>query len=315
MTSISRAWMAPLLALGLAACLAGCSPVTALNVLARAGDHTVTAGVAYGPGPRQQLDVYRPAGPAPSDGWPMVVFFYGGSWNSGARADYAFVGQALASRGIVALVADYRLYPQMRYPGFLQDCAAALAWALERSRALGADPRRVHVMGHSAGAYNAAMLAMDARWLAATGHAPAELAGFIGLAGPYDFLPSGNPDVQPVFFHPAVPPGAQPVEWAGPATPRSFLGAARSDALVDPQRNTVALATRLQAAGVPVMLRLYDGVNHVTLAGALARPLRWLAPVLDDVASFVQAPATAPQASAMQATAAAGGPARAQVQP
>lgn len=280
-----------MLVLGLAACLAGCSPVTALNVLARAGDHSVTAGVAYGPGPRQQLDVYRPAQPAPPGGWPMVVFFYGGSWNSGQRADYAFVGQALASRGIVALVADYRLYPQVRYPEFLQDCAAALAWALDRSRALGADPRRVHVMGHSAGAYNAAMLAMDARWLAARGHAPAELAGFIGLAGPYDFLPSGNPDVQPVFFHPSVPPGAQPVEWAGAATPRSFLGAARSDALVDPQRNTLALATRLQAAGVPVTLRLYDGVNHVTLAGALARPLRWLAPVLDDVAAFVREPA------------------------
>lgn len=283
-----RAWLTPLAVLGLAACVAACSPVTALNVLARAGDHSVTTGVAYGPGPRQQLDVYRPAEPAPAGGWPMVVFFYGGSWNSGQRADYAFVGQALASRGIVTLVADYRLYPQVRYPEFLQDCAAALAWALDQSRALGADPRRVHVMGHSAGAYNAAMLAMDARWLAPTGHAPSQLAGFIGLAGPYDFLPSTNPDVQPVFFHPSVPPGAQPVEWAGAATPRSFLGAARSDALVDPQRNTLALASRLQAAGVPVTLKLYEGVNHVTLAGALARPLRWLAPVLDDVAAFVR---------------------------
>lgn len=280
-----------LAALGVAAAFAAYSPSRVLNALAPSGTHTLTASVAYGPGARQRLDVYRPKAAAPREGWPVVVFFYGGSWNRGERADYAFVGEALASRGMLALLADYRLYPEVRYPDFLRDCAAALAWGLDHAQELGGNPARVFVMGHSAGAYNAAMLALDARWLAPTGHAPRELSGFIGLAGPYDFLPMTNVDAQPVFFHPDYPADTQPLALAGAAAPRSFLGAAEKDELVNPQRNTVGLATRLKAAGVPVTLKLYQRVNHMTLAGSLAAPLRWLAPVLDDVATFV---ATAP---------------------
>jgi acetyl esterase/lipase len=145
-------------------------------------------------------------------------------------------------------------------------------------------------MGHSAGAYNAAMLALDARWLKATRHTPRELAGFIGLAGPYDFLPIENPDAKPVFFHPDYPPGTQPLEHASRAAPRSFLGAPRQDSLVNPQRNTQGLATRLQALKVPVTVRFYDRVRHTTLLGSFGAPLRWLAPVLDDVAGFVNGP-------------------------
>ncbi|MEO5772335.1 MAG: alpha/beta hydrolase [Burkholderiaceae bacterium] len=276
-----------LVALGLAGGLAACAPMTALNVLAPADTHTLNAGVAYDSGPRHMLDVYRPTTAAPPGGWPVVVFFYGGSWNSGRRSDYAFVGEALASRGVLALVADYRLYPEVRYPDFLRDCAAALAWGLDHAGELGGNTQRVYVMGHSAGAYNAAMLALDARWLAPTGHTPSELAGFIGLAGPYDFLPMTNVDAQPVFFHPNYPSDSQPLAFASATSPRSFLGAAKTDSLVNPQRNTVALATRLQAVGTPVSLKLYERVGHITLVGALARPLRWLAPVLDDVVGFV----------------------------
>jgi acetyl esterase/lipase len=263
------------------------SPVRALNALAGIDPSPEQSDVAYGAGPRQRLDVYRPRGTAPQRGWPVVVFFYGGSWNRGERADYRFVGAALASRGMVALVADYRLYPEVRYPAFLSDCAQALAFGLENAGRWGGDPRRVFVMGHSAGGYNAAMLAFDPRWLRPTGHTPDELAGFIGLAGAYDFLPMTNPEARPVFFHPDYPPGTQPLEHAGRGSPPSFLAAARSDDLIDPQRNTGGLAARLQAASTPVTLRFYARVDHVTLVGALAWPLRWLAPVLDDVSTFV----------------------------
>ena len=276
--------------LGLAACLAACSPLTVLNAFAPASTHTLTAGMAYGSAPRQMFDLYRPTTAAPPGGWPVVVFFYGGSWNSGQRSDYAFVGEALASRGMVAMVADYRLYPAVRYPDFLRDCALALAWGLGHASELGGNPKRVYVMGHSAGAYNAAMLALDGRWLAPTGHTPRELAGFIGLSGPYDFLPITNRDAQPVFFHPNYPSDSQPLAFASAAAPRSFLGTAKSDSLVDPKRNTVGLAMRLEAAGAQVTLKVYERVNHLTMAGALALPLRWLAPVLDDVAGFVNAP-------------------------
>ena len=281
-------------AVALLLAVTACTPLATLNALAASDQHTRLADVAYGPLPRQRLDIYRPAGATPAGGWPVVVFFYGGSWNQGERAQYGFVGAALASRGMLTLVADYRLYPEVRFPTFLADSALALAWGLKNAAEQGGNSRRVFVMGHSAGAYNAAMLALDPRWLAATGHAPRELAGFIGLAGPYDFLPMTNLAAQPVFFHPHYPPGTQPMAFAGPQSPRSFLAAGATDDLVDPERNTATLAARLQAAGVGVTQQRYERVNHLTLIGAFGLPLRWLAPVLDDVTAFVMnAPAAA----------------------
>ena len=269
--------------------LVACSPLGTLNAVIPSGRYTISADVAYGPLVRQRLDIYRPSSAAAAAGWPIVVFFYGGSWNRGEKADYKFAGEALASRGVLTLVADYRLYPEVRYPDFLKDSALALGYALKQSAVLGGDPKRVFVMGHSAGGYNAAMLALDSRWLGDIGLKPSQLAGFIGLAGAYEFLPMTNPDAQPVFFHPNYPPNTQPVEFASGAAPRTFLGAAVKDSLIDPQRNTVALAAKLQAAGVPVTLKLYDVVSHMTLVASLARPLRFLAPTLDDVMAFIDA--------------------------
>lgn len=274
-----------------------CSPVRALNAVV-ASDSYELATVAYGAGERQQLDVYtprnseqaRPERVRPVDGWPLVVFFYGGSWNRGERAEYRFVGEALAARGIVAVIPDYRLYPEVRYPEFLKDNAAATAWAMHEAARLGADPKRVFVMGHSAGAYNAAMMAVDPRWLMAEGVKPAQLAGWIGLAGAYDFLPIENPDVKPVFFHPNSPPESQPIRYVSTAVPRTFLGAAPVDDLINPDRNTRQMAAQLQSAGVPVAVQFYPRTNHVTLIGAFGAPLRFLAPVLDDVVDFVKAP-------------------------
>ena len=279
------------LAIALAAtlALAACSPLGTLNAVIPSSSYTLNADVAYGPLPRQRLDIYRPTDAAPAAGWPVVVFFYGGSWNRGEKADYKFVGEALASRGVLTLVADYRLYPAVRYPDFLKDSALALGYGLNEAKRLDGDVKRVFVMGHSAGGYNAAMLALDARWLGEIGHAPKELAGFIGLAGPYDFFPMTNPDTQPVFFHPNYPPHTQPLEFAASTAPRTFLGAAVKDSLIEPQRNTVGLATKLKSVGVPVTLKMYDSVSHITLVASLARPLRFLAPTLEDVVAFIGA--------------------------
>lgn len=274
--------------------LAACSPITALNALAPPFTHQRQADLPYGDQPRQRLDAYLPTRAAPPGGHPVVLFIYGGSWNHGERADYKFVGEALASRGVITLVSDYRLYPQVRYPEFLDDGARALAWTFKEAARLGGNPRRIFVMGHSAGAYNAAMLALDPRWLATQGHQPRELAGFIGLAGPYDFLPINNLEAQPVFFHPNYPAGSQPITHVTADAPPSFLGAAKDDVLVDPKRNTDGLAQRLKASGATVTVRHYDRLNHQTLIGVFATPLRWMAPVLDDVAGFIDR--TAPQA-------------------
>lgn len=275
----------------LSAPLAGCSGAGLLNALVSRSSYRGREGVAYGGDPRHRLDVYMPLQAAL--GRPLVVFFYGGSWSSGERGDYRFVGEALASQGVVTLVADYRLSPQVRYPVFLQDCALAVKWAFDNALALGADPGRIHLMGHSAGAYNASMLALDGRWLKAVGLAPLQLAGWVGLAGPYDFLPIINPQAQVAFNWPATPADSQPIAHASPIAPRTLLLAARDDDSVNPQRSTVGLATALRRMGAPVRHKLYDRVGHVTLLAALAQPLDWLAPLRQDVLAFVDPPATA----------------------
>lgn len=269
----------------MSAALAGCA--SGLNKLKPSSTFALTDGVSYGPNPRQKVDIYRPVTPAPPGGWPVVVFFYGGSWHWGNRAEYTFAGEALASRGVLTLIADYRLYPEVRFPDFLDDSAMATSYALREAARLGGNPQRVYVMGHSAGAYNAAMVALDERWLKAQGQSPASLAGWIGLAGPYEFLPISNPQARLVFHHPDYPPGTQPIDYVRRNTPRAFLGAAHNDHLVNPVRNTEQMAERMKAAGIPVQLKLYEGVDHVTLVASMAWSLRWMSSVLDDVSGFM----------------------------
>lgn len=269
-----------------AALLSGCSALGVLDTLVPTDTYRLREGVAYGPHARHKLDVYQPlqsASPA-----PVVVFFYGGNWTRGERDGYRFVGEALAAQGVVTLVVDYRLSPEVRWQDILRDCAAATRWAFDNAAAAGGDPRRVFLMGHSAGGYNAAMLALDARWLAAQGLAPQQLAGWIGLAGPYDFLPISDPPSQVAFDWPRTPADSQPVNHVSARAPPALLVAAARDSVVNPQRSTVGLAGRLEAAGAPVRVRLFDGVSHPTVLGALARPLRALAPVLDEVLGFVR---------------------------
>ena len=274
------------------AALAGCMPLSTFNALVESDSHELITA-AYGASTRQHLDVYvpleMPARVRPAQGWPLVVFFYGGSWKYGERANYRFVGEALAARGIAAVIPDYRLYPEVRYPDFLKDNAAATAWAMREAARFGADPKRVFVMGHSAGGYNAAMVALDARWLGGESITPTQLAGWIGLAGPYEFLPIENPDVKPVFLHPDTPLESEPIRHVSAAVPRTFLAAAPDDDLVNPERNTKQLASKLQKTGIPVTLQIYPYTSHTTLIGAFAFPLRFLAPVLDDVVEFVKA--------------------------
>ncbi|MCB1771865.1 MAG: alpha/beta hydrolase [Candidatus Competibacteraceae bacterium] len=180
--------------------LAGCSPVAVLNGLTADTGYVQHPALPYANGPHHALDLYQPLGR--TEPVPIVVFFYGGSWRSGERAEYRFAAAALAQQGLLVIVPDYRLYPEVTYPAFLQDAARAVAWTFQNAAHYGGDPGQIYVMGHSAGAYIAAMLAYDPRWLAAESQTPERLAGFIGLAGPYAFLPIEDPEVQPIFHWP-----------------------------------------------------------------------------------------------------------------
>ncbi|MBC7701719.1 alpha/beta hydrolase [Aquabacterium sp.] len=281
-------WFKLAAVLGMLATLVGCSATRAINALVPSDTYRLTPDVAYGPQARQLLDVYQPKGEPPDGGFPVVVFFYGGTWHMGERAQYRFMGEALAAHGMVAMVADYRLYPEATYPGFLPDCAKAVVYALNESARFSGNPRRVVVMGHSAGAYNAAMIALDPRWLSQQGHRVSELAGWIGLAGPYDFIPIVDPQTRETFHHPDVPLESQPIRHVSAAAPRTFLAVAKEDKEVNPERNSAQLAEKLKTAGVPVDLKRYDHVGHISLVGSFAQPLRWLSPALKDVSAFVK---------------------------
>ena len=283
-------------ALGAALLLAACSPARVVNSLVSERSYRFEGAVPYGSAPRQVADIYRPlSSVAPAEGArPLVVFFYGGTWSSGSRSSYKFVGEALASRGAVVLVPDYGLSPKFRYPAFVRDSALAVKWALDNAARLGADPARVFVMGHSSGGYNAAMVALDARWLGEAGGAPGQLAGWIGMAGPYDFLPIKNPQAQVAFDWPDTPADSQPMAHVSAGAPPALLMAAEKDKVVNPLRNTQQMAERLRAAGVPVQTRVFDDLSHVTLIGAVAGPLEWLGgPVLPPLLAFLGLPADA----------------------
>lgn len=278
----------------LPALLTACSAVDVLNATVPIDTYRNIASLPYGDQPRQKLDVYLPPQPVAdkalgAGGAPLVLFFYGGSWSSGNRTDYRFVGEALASRGIVTIVADYRLSPDVRYPVFLQDSALAMRWAVDNAQKYGADPSRIFVMGHSAGAYNSAMLALDKRWLGAVGLSPARLAGWIGLAGPYDFMPITDRLMQVAFEWPNTSPDSQPLFHASSASPPALLLAPEHDSVVNSQRSTLGMAQRLKSSGVRVESELYNTVNHVTIVAALASVFRSRAPVLERVTAFVQA--------------------------
>ena len=277
----------------LPALLTACSAVDVLNATVPTGTYRRTADLAYGNHPRQKVDIYLPSQlladkALAAGGAPMVVFFYGGSWSFGDRADYRFVGEALAAQGIAVVVADYRLSPEVRYPVFVQDSAMATRWAFDNAQKYGADPARIFVMGHSAGAYNAAMLALDKRWLGGVGLSPAKLAGWIGLAGPYDFLPIGDRRTQVAFEWPNTQADSQALFHASSASPPALLLAPEKDSLVNTQRSTVGMAQRLKSSGVQVESELYDTVSHVTIVATMASVFRGRAPVLERVTGFVK---------------------------
>ncbi len=268
------------LLLGCAA-LAGCSAPDLVNALTPRDGSAVRRDVAYGEDPRRRLDVYLP-NDAAADA-PIVVFFYGGNWQSGDRGDYRFVAQAFASRGYVTVVPDYRLYPSALFPSFLQDAAAAVAWTHANLAAPGVE-RPIFLVGHSAGAYIAVMLTLDERWLERAGAAGAVRAA-AGLAGPYDFLPLRDLALMEIFGPEDGRPATQPINYVDGAEPPLLLIAGDADTTVRPA-NTLRLAARIAERGGAVETRIYEGVGHVKLVAAFANPLRGLAPVLDDVDAF-----------------------------
>jgi len=281
-TRIARRTILPLLA-GLA--LPACAALRPGGLTEGARD------VFYGPHPRQRMDIY-----VPSDGAnapkPVVFFVYGGSWANGAKETYAFVGEALSARGFVTVIADYRLVPEVRFPSFIEDGALALRFVRDNIARFGGSPGAIHLMGHSAGAYNAMMLTLDKRYLAAVGMRAGDIRSAIGLSGPYDFLPFDIDVTKEAFGNARDPAQTQPINFARRDAPPIFLATGSEDRTVLP-RNSERLALALRKAGArSVSLKIYPGLDHAGTATALSRILQWRAPILADVVAFLRNSAT-----------------------
>jgi acetyl esterase/lipase len=248
------------------------------------GTTKVGDGIAYADGPRHRLDVYAPD--ARGEAAPVVYFIYGGGWNRGERSDYQFVGRALASRGFVVVIADYRLVPEVTYPGFLEDNANALKWVQDNIAQYGGDPNRLFLAGHSAGAYNAVMLALDPSFLRDYG-VTMQVLGVAALSGPYDFYPFEYGEVQNAFGSAPNPQGTQPINLVTSETPPMYLATGTTDPIVRMQ-NTERFAQKLKDSGVWVTTRYYEGFGHMEPVIAMGAVWRWRAPVLDDMVAFFQ---------------------------
>lgn len=293
--TMSRRMKSVFLAIGGTVCLpvillagfltVGCSKLAVFDTFVPydgASERTAT-NIVYGPNARNKLDVYQPVNRTAAS--PVLFFIYGGSWNSGNKNDYGFVGHAFAAAGYVTVIADYRLVPEVRFPDFVTDGAKAVAWISKNIAKYGGDPQRIFLAGHSAGAYNVMMLALDRSFLTAEGLPADIIKGAAGLSGPYDFLPLAVASTKAAFGQAYNLAKTQPVTHVTSRAPPIFIATGDADRLVRP-KNTRALASRLRAVGARHQTRIYAGVDHAGTLLALSRPLRSDTPVLSDVIAY-----------------------------
>ena len=270
--------------------IAGCSSLGALNaVLPKDGATSkVIKDVPYGVSDRQSLDIYIPTlANTGEEALPVVVFFYGGSWSSGSKNEYGFVGSALNSKGYVAVLADYRLVPEVRYPDFVFDSANAVAWVAENIAEHGGDPDNLFIAGHSAGAYNAMMAGLAEQVYEDQNVNLPDVAGVIGLAGPYDFLPMKWPATRAAFKGSEELDATQPVNFLTQDSPPLLLITGVDDVRVDP-RHSHTMNRLATDRGARAKLHTYPDVGHAKLLLSLARPFRGWAPTLEDIHQFVK---------------------------
>lgn len=263
--------------------LSGCSLADLLNASIPRDGYTITRDVAYGTHPRQKFDLYLPDH---AQRVPLVVFFYGGSWQNGSKADYRFLGQALTEQGIAVAVVDYRLYPEVRYPTFVEDAAHAVAYLHQHAHSYGADPDALYVAGHSAGAYIAIMVGADPHYLENAGGKRNWVRGIIGIAGPYNFLPFTDDTIKAIFST-APDANTQPINHLVGKIPPVFLATGADDDTVDP-RNSTSVRDALVKRGTQVTYRHYPDTGHIGIILSLAEGFRDRTPLRADIKQFVK---------------------------
>ena len=252
--------------------------VPLLDVAIPKAGYSLLRNLRFAEGPRALLDLYVPDGLKPPA--PVLLFFYGGSWQSGTKTIYRAFAEAFASAGVITAVADYRLYPSVKYPAFVEDGAEAFLFLRENVAAHGGDPLRIFLAGHSAGAYIAAMLACNPQF--AVDH----IRGVIGIAGPYDFLPLYDPVLIDIFGGDRVM-ATQPIKYASNKTPPMLLAHGTADKTVG-AGNSRRMAKRLGEAGNDVALIEYEGAGHLGIMLSLAHGFRHRTTLREDMLRFIR---------------------------
>lgn len=262
--------------------LTACSPFPVLNGLGSDSTYRQLSTLRYGDAPRQQLDVYQPAS---ANKGIVVVFFYGGGWRTGQRDEYRFVAQTLTRYGATVVIPDYRIYPTGVFPDFMHDAAAAVAWTQKNIAQYGGDPKKIYVVGHSAGAHIATLLALDKQYLAAQGLGTDVLAGVVGLATPANFAATLEDKYRPAFGNQTELERAQPIRYVRGDAPPMLLLHGADDTVVLP-RNSLALAERITELGGQARAKIYPDKGHPGLILFFA-PLLGSSVILHDTLDFL----------------------------
>jgi len=267
--------------------VSACSPIVALNrIVVDDERYVVQSGIPYGPDARQKLDVYTPREmiePA-----RLVIFFYGGGWQGGKRQYYPFLAESLTGRGFVVVVADYRVYPEVRFPQFVEDAALAVRWVSDNAKGLHGNSSDIVLMGHSAGAHIASLLVTDDRYLDNAGVPMSDIRGFIGLAGPYAFDPLRSERYAPIFAGLTTAETMQPGSFVTGGEPPMLLLHGLDDSTVKVS-NSRSLGDAVRQKGGQVNVVEYSNLGHVGLILAMAQPFARRGGVLDTISEFIAA--------------------------
>ena len=261
-----------------------------INALAIVPSKRLHKNLAYDNYPETKLDVYLPKTVgAGSDTVkaPVIVFFYGGCWGACLKfykSDYRFVAESLAKEGYIVVLPDYRYHPNVKFPAIMADATAAVEWVSDNIEQYGGDPEQLFLAGHSAGAQMTALLTLNEDYLPPKIHR--HIKGFIGLAGPYDFLPFDQAYQLTLFGPEENYPISQPINYVDGNEPPLLLLYGNDDSVVFP-RNIENLSKKVMQLGGEVEVHRYDGIDHPGVVGALSRPMRNRQPVFTDILNFL----------------------------
>lgn len=258
---------------------AACAPVTLLNGITPSGSFSKAEDISYGPLARQALDIYKADSPKASA--PVIVFIHGGSWTEGSKDIYKFLAEGFTKDGYDVVVPNYRLYPETKYPGMIEDSAKAIAFAAQQYPG-----KPLVVMGHSAGAYNTLMVMLDPQYAKGAGlDLCNRVAGAVSLSGPTGIIPLDSEPYITIFPDRFTGSDA-PLNNVSSPSPPILFGHGLDDTTVYPQ-NSQALADKIKTRGGKSMVKTYEGMNHIEAVQFLSRRFDGKATLKSDIVSFI----------------------------